>query len=75
MVKHTQTIRRQQPTNCSSVFDHFVGLAIKILKTWMPHKQADLGTFKTSMVKFQQLKSSIIGIWQGPEYASPPNIL
>ena len=28
MVKHTQTIRRQQPTNCLSVFDHFVGLAL-----------------------------------------------
>ena len=32
MVKHTQTIRRQQPTNCLSVFDHFVGLAFKGLK-------------------------------------------
>ena len=32
MVKHTQTIRRQQPTNCLSVFDHFVGLALKRLK-------------------------------------------
>ena len=29
MVKHTQTIRRQQPTNCLSVFDHFVELALK----------------------------------------------
>ena len=29
MVKHTQTIRRQQPTNFLSVFDHFVGLALK----------------------------------------------
>ena len=29
MVKHTQTIRRQKPTNCLSVFDHFVGLALK----------------------------------------------
>ena len=28
MVKHTQTIRRQ-PTNCLSVFDHFVKLALK----------------------------------------------
>ena len=27
MVKNTQTIRRQQPTNRLSVFDHFVGLA------------------------------------------------
>ena len=29
MVKHTQAIRRQQPTNCLSVFDHFLGLALK----------------------------------------------
>ena len=29
MVKHTQTIQRQQPTNCLSVFDHFVWLALK----------------------------------------------
>ena len=29
MVKHTQTIRRQQPTNCLGVFDHSVGLALK----------------------------------------------
>ena len=27
MVKHTQTIRRLLPTNCLSVFDHFVELA------------------------------------------------
>ena len=32
MVKHTQTIRQQQPTNFLSVFDHFVGLALKRLK-------------------------------------------
>ena len=25
MVKHTQTIRRLLPTNCLSVFDHFMG--------------------------------------------------
>ena len=28
MVKHTQTIRRL-PTDCLSVFDHFVGLALE----------------------------------------------
>ena len=33
MVKHTQAIRRQRPTNCLSVFDHFVGLAFKGFKT------------------------------------------
>ena len=32
MVKHTQTVRRQQATNCLSVFDHFVKLALKGLK-------------------------------------------
>ena len=29
MVKHTQAIRRLLPTNCLSLFDHFVGLALK----------------------------------------------
>ena len=29
MVKHIQTIRRQQPTNCLNAFDRFVGLALK----------------------------------------------
>ena len=31
MVKHTQTIRRLLPTNCLSVFDHFVELTPKEL--------------------------------------------
>ena len=29
MVKHTQIIRRQKPTNCVIVFDHFLRLALK----------------------------------------------
>ena len=29
MVKHTQTICRLLPTNCLSVFDHFVGLVLQ----------------------------------------------
>ena len=32
MVKHTQTIRGQKPTNCLNEFDHFLGLALKGLK-------------------------------------------
>ena len=32
MVKHTQTIRQQQPTKCLNVFGHFVGLAINAKK-------------------------------------------
>ena len=31
MVKHIQTIRRQQPTNFLSVFDYFVGMVPKRL--------------------------------------------
>ena len=34
MFKHTQTIRRFLLTNYLSVFDHFVGLALKGLKVW-----------------------------------------
>ena len=30
MIKHTQTIPRQQLTNFLSVFDHFVGLAFNM---------------------------------------------
>ena len=33
MVKHTQTIRWQQPTNCLRVFDDFVRLALKGLRS------------------------------------------
>ena len=32
MFKHTETIRRQRPTNCLSVFDHSVGLVLKGLR-------------------------------------------
>ena len=31
MVRHTQTICQQQPTDCLSVFDHFVELAFELL--------------------------------------------
>ena len=33
MVKHNQTIRRQRPTNCFSLFDHIVGSALIGLRT------------------------------------------
>ena len=39
MVKHTQTIHRLLPTNCLSVFDHFVGLALKgSILPWQDHE-------------------------------------
>ena len=34
MVNHTQTIRRQQLTNCLSVFDHFWELGLKGLREY-----------------------------------------
>ena len=43
MVKHTQTICSQKPTNCLSVFDHCVGLARKGLSNniiWNSAKNA-----------------------------------
>ena len=36
MIKHTQSIRGLLPTICFSVFDHFVGLALKSLKKDYP---------------------------------------
>ena len=33
MVKRTQAICQQEPTNCLSMFDHFVGLALKGLSS------------------------------------------
>ena len=38
MLKHTQTIHRQKPINCLSLFDHFVGLALKDLKEYVNFK-------------------------------------
>ena len=35
MVKHTQTIKRQEPTNWLSVFDYFAGLVLKGLTYFM----------------------------------------
>ena len=37
MVKRTQTVCRQQPTNCLNVFDHFWRLALKGLRRLTPN--------------------------------------
>ena len=42
MVKHTQTVRRQHPMNYSSMFDHFVGLALKGLSSKVSSKNQRL---------------------------------
>ena len=46
MAKHTQTIRQLLSTNCLSVFDHFVGLALKGLNDILQKQTAFTG--KTS---------------------------
>ena len=52
------TIRRQQPTNCLSVFDHFVGLAIKQLKyQYYFQFKIEQEKLKVFVPKFQQLIS------------------
>ena len=42
MVKHTETMSQLLPTNCLSVFNHFVGLAIKGLEDFMGYLLYDL---------------------------------
>ena len=48
MVKHTQTIRQQQSTNCLSVFDLFVGLALRGLKQLYPTASINLNLLSMS---------------------------
>ena len=61
MVKHTQTIRRLLPTNCLSVFDHFVGLVLKVLITC--NKNRSIGSQHTE-VSFDENK-----MWIFMQYA------
>ena len=42
MVKHTQTIHRQKPTNCLSVFNHFVELTLKGLTEIYAETQSNI---------------------------------
>ena len=52
MVKHTQTIRRQESTNCLSVFDHFVGFALKGLRLeGITHNRKGLSYADTPVMK------------------------
>ena len=59
MVKYTQTIRRQQPTDCLSAFDHFIKLALKGLKfltnMYIPPWLAKIFIFILLQVAFSKL--------------------
>ena len=59
MVKHTQTICRLLPMNCVSVFEHFVGLAVKGLSTFHLKKWvhcAEMSGALRDLVPFVQFK-------------------
>ena len=55
MVKYTQTIRLQQPTNCLSVFEYFVKLVLKGLNPLNIRNQ----TWRRSLSVDQQVLESI----------------
>ena len=76
MAKQTQTIRRQEPTNCLSLFDHFVGLALKriinpkILKFVGSTKPQSLRILRKKII-FDSNKTSLISRDTGEESQNP----
>ena len=52
MVKHTQTNRRLLSTNCLSVFDHIVGLALKELTDTLVYLLLAPLTHDSSVLRF-----------------------
>ena len=56
MVKHPQTIRRLLPTNSLSVFDHFVGLTLKVLIVIKSGKTSQYIVRKKTNVFFPSLE-------------------
>ena len=69
MVKHFQTICRQQPTNCLSVFDHFARLALKGLKLYINVHLFSQG-FKENLHAVLFLAENAVG----PKSARPDDI-
>ena len=51
MVKHTQTIGRQQPTNCLGVFNHFVLFTFKGLKFLRAFRIVDLNYSRANVIR------------------------
>ena len=83
MVKHTQTIRRKKPTNCLSVFDHFVGLVLKGLRCsdkawWVNIAVTDFITSEMRITFSENRKSEKIALkgWRSnPDFLSKILIL
>ena len=53
MVKHTQEIRRLMQTNCLSVFDHFVGLALTGLRFEKSHFTSLISIYESLLGGFR----------------------
>ena len=66
MVKHTQTIRQQHPTNCLSVFDHAVKLALKGLKI-------ELGYYRYGITHMAKSLCLIEGLIKSPPFQISKN--
>ena len=62
IVKHTQTIRRQQPTNCLSVFDHFLGLMLEglICSFFDAFKVAVIFFVEIASIKLYKVVNSVL---------------
>ena len=64
IVKHTQIICRQKPTNCLSVFAHFVGLTLKGLKLGTFYKDSGLENHESAKTgKTQSLLNHSYYFW------------
>ena len=69
MVKHNQTILRFLPTNCLSVFDHFLGLALKGLKILVFHSQVKVSYDNSSVIRLKvNLKTDVTGNQSKPNF-------
>ena len=85
MVKHTQKSHRQQPTNCLSVFDHFVGMELKGLTSikdiWLLYFQNSqrklilskfmVSSSKTVLIKWFLSKAHLSGYDNFEELKNP----
>ena len=63
MVKHTQPVCREFPTNCLSVFDHSLGLALKGL-TLASDRAVLNGNDVFSILWFQLKNGTLVFVFQ-----------
>ena len=63
MVNHTQTIRLLLPTNCLSVSEHFVGLALKGLKAILNFQVRYLEAYLWCFAQFGNI-CTILKTWK-----------